>query len=63
MTLDFIPGQSRLIFKFNRVTLVVFDKENIIIMTYYEFIVTFYFGENGFDWCTTPEKGMITYHP
>ena len=63
MTLDFIPRQSRLVFKSNRVTLVVFGKENTIIMTCYEFIVTFYFGGNGFHWCTTPEKGVSPYHP
>ena len=58
MTVDFIPRQSRLVFKLNRVTLIVFDEENTIIMTCYEFIVTFYVGENGFDGCTTTEKGM-----
>ena len=35
MTLDFIPRQSRLVFKLNRVTLVVFDIENTIIMICY----------------------------
>ena len=58
MTLDFIPRQSRLIFKFNRVTLVVFDIENIIIMTCYEFIVTFNFVENESDGWKISEKRM-----
>ena len=47
MVLDFIPIQSRLVFKLNRVTLVVFHKENAIIMSCYEFIVTFNFVGNG----------------
>ena len=58
MTLDFIPRQSRLAFTLNRVTLVVLDKENNIIMTCYEFIVTFDFVGNGSDGCTISEKGM-----
>ena len=58
MTLDFIPRQSRLIFKFNRVTLVVFDIENTIIITCYEFIVTFNFVGNGSDGWKISEKGM-----
>ena len=58
MTLDFIPRQSRLVFKLNKVTLVVFDKENIIIMIGYEFIVTFNFVGNGSDGCSISEKGM-----
>ena len=49
MTLDFIPRQSRLVFKLNRVTLVVFDIENTIIMTCYAIIVTFDFVGNGSD--------------
>ena len=55
MALDFIPRQSRLVFKLNKVTLVVFDKENIKIMTGYEFIVTFNFVGNGSDGCTISE--------
>ena len=51
LTLDFIPSQSSLVFKFNRVTLVVFDDENTIVVTCYEIIVTFYFVGNGFDGC------------
>ena len=58
MGLDFIPRQSRLIFEFNRVTLVVFDIENIIIMTCYEFIVTFNFVGNESDGWTFSGKGM-----
>ena len=58
MTLDFIPRQSRLVYKLNRVSLVVFDKENTTIMTCYEFIVTFYFVGNGSDGWTISEKGM-----
>ena len=58
MPLDFIPRQSRLVFKLNKVTLVVFDKENIIIMTGYEFIVTFNFVGNGSDGWKISEKGM-----
>ena len=49
MVLDFIPIQSRLVFKLNRVTLVVLDKENTIIIICYEFIVTFNFVGNGSD--------------
>ena len=56
MALDFIRRQSKLVFEFNKVTLVVFDKENIIIMTGYEFIVTFNFVGNGSDGCTISEK-------
>ena len=55
MTLDFIPRQSRLVFKSNRVTLVVFDKETTIIMSCYEFIVTFNFVGNGSDGCSISE--------
>ena len=55
MALDFIPLQSRLEFKLNRVTLVVFDKETTIIMSCYEFIVTFNFVGNGSDGCTISE--------
>ena len=51
LSLDFVPWQSSLVFKFNRVTLVVFDEENTIVMTCYEIIVTFYFVGNGFDGC------------
>ena len=58
MTLDFIPRQSRLIFKFNRVTLVVFDIENTIIMTCYAIIVTFDFVGNGSDGWKISGKGM-----
>ena len=58
MALDFIPRQSRLIFKLNRVDLAVFDKEITIIMTCYEFIVTFNFVGNGSDGLTISEKGM-----
>ena len=58
MTLDFFPRQSRLVFKLNRVTLVVFNKENTIIMTCYEFIVTFNFVGNGSDGWKISEKGM-----
>ena len=58
MTVDFIPRQSRLVFKLNRVILVVFDKENTIIMTCYEFTVTFNFVGNGSDGWKISEKGM-----
>ena len=58
MTLDFIPRQSRLVFKLSRVTLVVFDIENTIIRTCYDFIVTFNFVGNGSDGSTISEKGM-----
>ena len=58
MVLDFIPIQSRLVFKLNRVTLVVLDKENTIIIICYEFIVTFNFVGNGSDGWTISEKGM-----
>ena len=58
MTLDSIPRQSRLVFKLNRVTLVSFDKENTIIMTCYEFIVTFNFVGNGSDGWKISGKGM-----
>ena len=51
LTLDFIPSHSSLVFKFIRVTLVVFDDENTIVVTCYEIIVTFYFVGNGFDGC------------
>ena len=58
MTLDFIPRQSRLVFKLNRVTLLVFDIENTIIMSCYEFIVTFNFVGNGSDGWKISGKGM-----
>jgi len=58
MTLDFIPRQSRLVFKLNKVTVVLFDKENTIIMTCYEFIVTFNFVGNRSNGWTISEKGM-----
>ena len=58
MTVDFIPKESRLVFKLNRVTLVVFDIENTIIMTCYEFIVTFNFVGNGSDGWKISSKGM-----
>ena len=58
MTLDFIPRQSRLVFKLNRVTLVVFDIENTIIMTCYAIIVTFDFVGNGSDGWKISGKGM-----
>ena len=58
MALDFIRRQSKLVFKLNKVTLVVFDKENIIIMTGYDFIVTFNFVGNGSDGCSISENGM-----
>ena len=58
MALDFIPRQSRLIFKLNRVDLAVFDKEITIIMKCYEFMVTLNFLENGSDGWKSPEKGM-----
>ena len=55
MALDFIPRQSRLVFKLNKVTLVVFDKEKIILMTGYKSIVTFNFVGNGSDGCSISE--------
>ena len=58
MALDFIPRQLRLVFKLNRVTLVVLDIENTIIMTCYEFIVTFNFVGNGSDGWKISSKGM-----
>ena len=58
MTLDFIPFQSGLVLYFDGVCLVEYDTKITIFKRYYEFIVTFYFGGNGFDWCTTHEKGM-----
>ena len=57
ITLDFIPWQSRLVFKLKRVTLVVFDKEVTIIMTCYEFIVTFNFGKMGLISAPFAKKG------
>ena len=60
MALDFIRQQSKLVFKLKKVTLVVFDKENIIIMTGYDFIVTFNFVGNGSDRCSISEKGDET---
>ena len=43
-------------FELNRVILDVFDKENTIIMSCYELIVTFNFLGNGPDGCTFSEK-------
>ena len=58
MTLDSIPRPSTLVFGLNRVTLVIFDKVNTIIMTCYDFIVTFNFVGNGSDGWKISEKGM-----
>ena len=58
ITLVFIPFQSGLIFLLNRVSLVVFEIKIVVITPCYEIIVTFHFRGNGFDGCTTPEKGM-----
>ena len=57
MVLDFIPIQSRLVFKLNRVTLVVVDK-NTIIITFYEFIVIFNIVGNGSNEWKISEKRM-----
>ena len=63
MTLDFIPFRSGLVFYFNGVSLAAIDIKIITFTPCYEFIVTFYFGGNEFDWCTTHEKGMSPLLP
>ena len=58
MTQVFMPFQSGLVFKFNRASLAVFDIKIAVITPFYEFIVTFYYGENEFDWGTTHDEPM-----
>ena len=58
MTLDFIPRQPRLVFKLNRVNLAVFNIKITIIMTRYEFIVTFNVVGNESDGWKISGKGM-----
>ena len=54
----FLPSTVQLVFKLNRVTLVVFNEENTIIMTCNEFIVKFNFVEIGSDGWKISEKGI-----